>query len=97
MRLAFMITERKFYVEIMENEVGQATLLQWEVREVAPNGAKWDGNRWMRSSATTWDVYCTECAFMTDGRNGLANASQHHDRTGHFVVADAYRRIEYGG
>jgi hypothetical protein len=39
---------------------------------------------------------CRNCQWKTAGANGLGNAAQHHDATGHVVDAHIARHVVYG-
>ena len=39
---------------------------------------------------------CERCSARWNGKNALALAAQHHDRTGHVTVADQTQRTRYG-
>ena len=43
----------------------------------------------------TYEARCRDCPWETHGRNGLGNAAQHADRTGHSVCIDVEGSIEY--
>jgi len=42
-----------------------------------------------------YEARCQDCAWETCGKNGLGNAAQHHDRTGHTVSTDVSGNVMY--
>ena len=56
-----------------------------------------DGDDVMRNTWRyfTYAVWCEDCEWHTFGKNGLGNAAQHHDRTGHTVRVDVEGQVTY--
>lgn len=48
------------------------------------------------SSTLAVSAQCLDCPWTTTAANGLGNAAQHHDATGHVVEAHVVRDVTYG-
>jgi hypothetical protein len=81
---------------IIDGESGK--ILEWEIREPNSRGVKHDGKRYYTTTPTIYYVECKEagCTFEHEGRNALALAAIHHDKSGHHVKVWCIRTIEYG-
>ena len=50
-------------------------------------------NYW--TTKTDYRAECHDCSWSADGRNGLAIAAKHHDKTSHTVFVDILRTVVY--